>query len=89
MGGGLGRNGVKTRVRNSIMADVRIMFRAMVLLGGLLLAGVACGQVKWERRSVAGPNGGNQQTACIVGDFDKDGVEEYSLRCDFHCSPSP
>ena len=34
-------------------------------------------RIQWERKSLPGPNSGNQQTACIVADLDKDGIDDF------------
>ncbi|MCH8216744.1 MAG: VCBS repeat-containing protein [Planctomycetes bacterium] len=34
-------------------------------------------RVQWKRVTLPGPNGGNQQTACVVADLDKDGVMDF------------
>ncbi len=34
-------------------------------------------RVQWERVTLTGPNSGNQQTACVVADLDKDGIQDF------------
>ncbi len=34
-------------------------------------------RIRWERKTLPGPNGGSQQTACIVADLDKDGIDDF------------
>jgi len=33
--------------------------------------------VTWQRKTLPGPNSGNQQTACVVADIDKDGIDDF------------
>lgn len=53
-----------------------------VLFGCLLFAmvawsGAASAKVTWQRKILPGPNSGNQQTACVVADIDKDGIDDF------------
>jgi len=34
-------------------------------------------RITWQRETLPGPNSGNQQTACVVADIDKDGIEDF------------
>ncbi|MFC1635099.1 FG-GAP repeat domain-containing protein [Planctomycetota bacterium] len=34
-------------------------------------------RVQWKRVTLPGPNSGNQQTACVVADLDKDGIQDF------------
>ncbi|MHC4509122.1 MAG: FG-GAP repeat domain-containing protein [Planctomycetota bacterium] len=34
-------------------------------------------RVQWKRVTLPGPNGGNQQTALVVADLDKDGINDF------------
>ncbi len=44
----------------------------------LLTAGIgSAGPVQWEHKTLPGPNAGNQQTACIVADLDRDGIDDF------------
>ncbi len=43
----------------------------------LLGCGASVGQVTWQRVTLPGPNAGNQQTACIVADIDKDQIDDF------------
>jgi len=39
----------------------------------------AQGRVQWERNTLLGPHSGNQQTACVVADLDKDGIDDFVI----------
>jgi hypothetical protein len=34
-------------------------------------------RAQWKRVTLPGPNSGNQQTACVVADMDKDGINDF------------
>ena len=43
----------------------------------LFWPGVLYAEVTWQRKTLPGPNSGNQQTACVVADIDKDGIDDF------------
>jgi hypothetical protein len=43
----------------------------------LVCCQIAEARVQWKRVTLPGPNNGNQQTACIVVDLDKDGIQDF------------
>ncbi|MCP4610589.1 MAG: VCBS repeat-containing protein [Planctomycetes bacterium] len=34
-------------------------------------------RIQWQRKTLPGPNSGSQQTACIIADLDKDGIDDF------------
>jgi len=48
-----------------------------LFLAALLWPGALCAEVVWQRKTLPGPNSGNQQTACVVADIDKDGINDF------------
>ena len=57
-------------------------YRRPFLLVSLLLGLFACchsaqARIHWQRKTLPGPNSGNQQTACIVADLDRDGIDDF------------
>ena len=68
----------------SITHRVKILRRELrcgslrcLLLAALMWPGVLFAEVRWERVTLPGPNSGNQQTACIVADIDRDGTDDF------------
>ena len=56
----------------------------LALIDCLLVAIVFCpavahAQVTWTRKTLPCPNSGNQQTACLVLDIDKDGIDDFVI----------
>ena len=54
-------------------------FPGYLFVVGVLLCGVSYGEVEWLRKTIDGPNSGNEQTACVVADFDKDGIVDFAV----------
>jgi len=53
-------------------------FLVVCLSLGLFVSGASSqARIRWERKTLPGPNKGNQQTACVVADLDKDGIEDF------------
>ena len=46
-------------------------------LGLLASCNSAHARIQWQRKTLPGPNSGNQQTACIVADIDNDGIDDF------------
>ena len=55
----------------------QIVFQ-LISLGVLLICcHITEARVQWKRVTLPGPNSGNQQTACVVADLDKDGIQDF------------
>ncbi|MHC4535149.1 MAG: hypothetical protein ACYS6K_14465 [Planctomycetota bacterium] len=55
----------------------RLFLSVCLLLGLFACCHSAQARVRWQRKTLPGPNSGNQQTACIVADLDKDGIDDF------------
>ena len=65
----------KKGIRNMNGAPVSSLL-VSVALWSFIGAHSVNAEVNWTRKHLPGPNSGNQQTACLVVDIDKDGIED-------------